>query len=508
MEGLAIDVVGLPAQKSSFVFSCGGTALEKMSNQKIFLLLSILFLLALLAQLPYLSLPFTENEGIYGAVAQEMRFGASLYKDVWDHKPPLIYLEYEFIQNFFGRSEFALHLAVVFCHWICTILVWILTRRLGFRAREAWASALTYCLLVAPPWFQAWTGQADLTMQPWILCSFILILCPWRAACFLSGCCWALAFFTKQTALIYLPIFLLFSGKPWLELVVEFLVGADLVAAVVAGPFYFSGRMQDFWDAIWGYNLVYVGKSWRFFSNTEGYYGAVLTWAVTVLLGLGVAWAAVLVAIKRSVDEFRKHAPSHRFGFVAVWFCLALISCCLSGRFTSYYFVVLLAPMALALGALTFEAKEHLGKVFPILAGLILIPVIYSQSRAWHRGSALVESGWYPAERLRAARDIGVMISNLAKPEDELLAWTTEPEIYVYSGLPMATVSTPLVNHLEEMPVKLDDAKILFAAKPPQFVVLSSFSQVLPCPDWLKAGLRDKYLYKESVFPYDLYVKK
>lgn len=73
------------------------------------------------ALLPYRNLAFTDNEGIYGAVAQELGHGARLYTDVWDHKPPLIYLEYEAIQKFFGTSEKALHDSVAFCHGLCNV---------------------------------------------------------------------------------------------------------------------------------------------------------------------------------------------------------------------------------------------------------------------------------------------------------------------------------------------------------------------------------------------------
>ena len=78
-------------------------------------LLGLVLLLAatFLALVPTLRLPFTENEGIYGTVAQEMQRGALLYRDVWDHKPPLIYLEYEAVQQVLGTSEQALHLAMI-----------------------------------------------------------------------------------------------------------------------------------------------------------------------------------------------------------------------------------------------------------------------------------------------------------------------------------------------------------------------------------------------------------
>jgi 4-amino-4-deoxy-L-arabinose transferase-like glycosyltransferase len=153
----------------------------------------------------YPTLPFTENEGIYGAVAQEMRHGALLYKDVWDHKPPLIYLDYGFIQGLLGSSEVALHSAIMLCHWLCAVLIFFLTKRLGFSLKQAWASAFLYALFIAPPWFQNWTGQADLATQPWLIASFLLLLANKRWSCLLAGMAWSLTFFTKQTAVVYLP---------------------------------------------------------------------------------------------------------------------------------------------------------------------------------------------------------------------------------------------------------------------------------------------------------------
>src|ERR1700677_1112273 len=122
--------------------------------------LTLLLLLSIfIALTPYLNLPFTDNEGIYGTVAQEMRRGARLYTDVWDHKPPLIYLEYEAIQKLFGTSEAALHLVVACCHWVCALLILVLVRKLRFGSRAAWVAAFLYALLISPPWLQAWTGQ-------------------------------------------------------------------------------------------------------------------------------------------------------------------------------------------------------------------------------------------------------------------------------------------------------------------------------------------------------------
>ena len=51
------------------------------------------------------------DEGIFAAVATNMREGRSLYAQAWDNKPPLIFFTYAGIQSLFGTSVFALHLS-------------------------------------------------------------------------------------------------------------------------------------------------------------------------------------------------------------------------------------------------------------------------------------------------------------------------------------------------------------------------------------------------------------
>jgi len=50
------------------------------------------------------------DEGIFAAIAQNMREGRALYAQAWDNKPPLIYFTYAGIQAAFGTGMFALRL--------------------------------------------------------------------------------------------------------------------------------------------------------------------------------------------------------------------------------------------------------------------------------------------------------------------------------------------------------------------------------------------------------------
>ena len=70
----------------------------------------ILFLIFVL-RFPSLFEPFWYgDEGIFAAVGRNLNLGGTLYKDAWDNKPPMIYLTYAAIFNFFGVSMFWLRL--------------------------------------------------------------------------------------------------------------------------------------------------------------------------------------------------------------------------------------------------------------------------------------------------------------------------------------------------------------------------------------------------------------
>ena len=452
-----------------------------------------------------MKLALTEDEGIFGTVAQEMGNGARLYTDVWDHKPPLIYIEYEILYKTFGITEVPVHVAVVLCHWICALLIFFLIKRLGFGDTEAFAAAFLYPVLVSPPWFQSWTGRSDLTMQPWLLGAFILIQTKRSWSAFAAGVLWAAAFFTKQTALIYLPLFFFFSSKPRLETVVEFLGGADLVAAIIAAPFYCSGRMDDFWGAVWGVNTLYISSGWQTSLANSSRFMAKLNWELKIMTNLAGFFAAACYAAVDAARETVAKAVLRPYSFMVLWLILALLGCGLSGRLANYYFVALIAPLAGLGGIVGTQIKGRTLRLGFLL--LAVAPPLYAYWSVFETRPDALGMGWYQMDRLEAARSVGLVLKNIAGKGDYLLAWTTEPEIYVYSRLPLALVKTPLVNHLAFMPSEIESARLKFIEKPPKFIVLSDFDQTFPPPTWLVSGVKKNYMAVFSEKPYTVYKK-
>jgi hypothetical protein len=86
------------------------TALRSRSTAIYAALAVLVLLLALALRVPSFYEPrWYADEGIFAAIAQNMREGRTLYAEAWDNKPPLIFVTYALIQYVFGAGVLPLH---------------------------------------------------------------------------------------------------------------------------------------------------------------------------------------------------------------------------------------------------------------------------------------------------------------------------------------------------------------------------------------------------------------
>jgi hypothetical protein len=111
-----------------------------------------LALLALCAGLRIVSLGrpcLSDDEATYCVVAREMLHGRVLYRDVVDHKPPLIYLTYGAAQALGGVQSgmFLLHLLTIIVVWATALVLARIARQTGDTGSDdgaPFAAALLY----------------------------------------------------------------------------------------------------------------------------------------------------------------------------------------------------------------------------------------------------------------------------------------------------------------------------------------------------------------------------
>lgn len=449
----------------------------------------------------YLFLPYTDNEGAFVLLGREMGRGARLYADIWDHKPPVLFVQSWLMQLAFPLTEFRLHLYAFFIHALNAFLIFWVAKRLDFSRWGSWISVLAYALLLIPPLFQTWTVEADLLIQPFLLLSFWAAFSKNSRLNFLSGALWAAAFFTKQSALFILPVYLMAGAFSDIPKILKWSAGAVLVSMAVVLPFALDGRWVDFYSALIGFNQHYIEKGWLFFFATLAFRDFLAQWVEVAGFTYGFVFLLVVLG---SIGPFSKPLHPRTFFFLAVWLLGVLASCCVSGYFFTYYFIALLPPLALGLGQAWMKLAQtrrlDLTACFLLTAaGAAALAVNACGFR-----DKVFAYAQYPWPRYFADKAVGLAIAGEAKPGDRLLAWSDDPQIYVYAGL-SPSLKTPFINHLDGRPA--DALKTLsdFDRQPPRYCVVSRIDQVLRPPPWFETRLKKRYTQVKTMGDLDLY---
>ena len=118
-----------------------------MSRKHVLLAAAGLAVLAL-AALPTLFYPLTRDQGAYAYIADLMMHGGAPYRDVWDLKPPAVYLAYQAAFMLFGRSETSVRVLDALYTLLSAALVAALTLEVfenrHLAALAGWIYALSY----------------------------------------------------------------------------------------------------------------------------------------------------------------------------------------------------------------------------------------------------------------------------------------------------------------------------------------------------------------------------
>jgi hypothetical protein len=445
-----------------------------------------------------LSYPFTDNEGAFVTMGREMGRGAQLYTDLWDHKPPFFFGQSWLIQQFIPLTEVNLHLYAFFIHALIAVFLFFFVRRLGLSSKGAWVTVFGYAVLLFYPLFQCWTVTSDLLYQPFLLGAFLAFFLP-EEWLFLSGALWACAFLTKQSALLLVPVFLFLPGPKHWDRIPRWALGALLVLSLTAYYFYQSGRWIDFEAALWSFNFHYVHEGWRFFWGTPAFRAFLSSWALVALSIYGMPLVAVAAGW-----GMKPLSSSDRALLICAAIWLIGVLDCASGYFFSYYYVDLLPSLAMGLGWAWERGKLYQNR-WAMLA--VILTFAGAAALAFHPDglySKVFSYAEYPTQRYETDKAIGSFIASQAYPQDELLSWTDDPQLYVYSGL-KPSIKTIFINHLSYMPYTAMKTYQDFQKHPPRFLVLSLSSQVLGPPDGLKTWLKDYYIKVKSLGELELY---
>ncbi len=313
----------------------------------------------------------SRDSGVFLYVAWRLLSGDIPYRDVWDHKPPLVYFVDALGLAATPNSLWGLwFLQIIFIFFTLFFIYKLLDREFGIYAALAGAITLTSGLLTVVARGNV-TEEYALVFQA--LC-FWLFMVAWkknfpRRTSFWIGVLGGIAFNFKQTTigiwitygLILLAIRLFqrkFPLKDLLSLLAGWLVPSLVLVAYLAS----QHAIADYWEQAFLYNFVYIGthegirrlipvfiKGFAYLRNGWVLYLAILGW----LAGLGYVW------LKR-----KAFAEIHSLLLVAlVNLPIEVVLITVSGRSILHYYLTPLPVMAILAGTLAYTAPALINRI-------------------------------------------------------------------------------------------------------------------------------------------------
>lgn len=401
-----------------------------------------LVILVLILRLPSFVMPhYYGDEEIYFVMGRAWSEGVPLYKAMFDHKPPLIYIMAGIAPTMMAFR--GLLAAVMVVH---TILFWKLAKLLFAKTKPvlAYVSSIIFVALTTLPTFEGLTVNAELLMMMPVTAAVLLL---WNAdkndwkkfliAGLLGGIGWlfkipvafdmvgiGLFFFVFNKASVKAGIKGIFSWS-FLSYALAFVMPLLLTFAY----YYAKGTGPDYLATVLTVNLGYV-SSWSTSTYTFNPFKSGLFVRAIILF----VFSAIVYILRSKLDK--------RFLLAVLWVAFALFGALLSARPYPHYLQELSAPLALLI-PMVFVIENVFS--WAVLAGVIVAGgLVQNQIKFWAYPTLSVyktyfeyelgKIGWdeYLSRFDNATRNYQVSkyLNERLMPEDKIYVWGTDPTIY------------------------------------------------------------------------------
>lgn len=443
------------------------------------LLLGVCLLPALLA-LPFLHEPFERDEGVYATIAQGVLAGDLPYVDYYEIKPPLIYGWYaaSFLLLGDGVEAPRVLAAVNLC---LTALLVFAAGHLLFTPRLALYAAALYALSTGCAFLQFNANTEVFLLAPMTasLVAFLVALNKkspwWMLAAGLAG---GLAIMTKQVAVwnlvaLYAALIWLGSRGSWqrdcLQPGLALFAGAVIAVVAVLLPFLLRGGLGHFFE-------IAVRDGWLYVQNVS---------LLSRLAGLGRLSLEVLATapfLFLAAMGIRWGWPPRTAGTVALclWSAGSALGVASGGRFFPHYFVQLLPALALlaapALDRVLAELRSDMAanRRRALTAAALLAPCLFLNLGVYLRTTPQERHlAKFPDAQAMAAiqaRDVAGYVRLNTQPNEPILNWGREAQIYFYARRKPANKYLADWSFWDVKPT-FDRAMVQLIARPPVLIL-------------------------------------
>jgi hypothetical protein len=453
-----------------------GKTSQKLTLRKWWLILGIVILFL---RLPSCFEPFTYgDEGIYLTLGQAIRKGLTLYKEIHDNKPPLLYLLAALAGNF------SYYRAILFFWSLITIYFFYKLSILLFKNKNTQIiSTFIFTILTSIRTFEGNIGNAENFMILPTLGGFYLLLKAkkWQNY-FFAGVLFSLATLFKvpaafdfAAALFFtLILFLSKKNKNYSSFIIHcslFICGF-LLPILATFVYYASKNALSFYlSAAFFQNLPYL-SSWTPDKPK------VVSFPLPLILRAFLL-GGILIFVFLSPKKLSLTAK-----LILIWFPFSLFAALLSSRPYPHYLLQAIPPLALGWGlVLEKNSKE---RIIPLVFSLLLT-FSFFWFKFWHYPNFSYYVNFYQfAFGQKPKEEYFNYFSNQAKflyqtstylklhttPEQKIFLWGNQPSVYALADRLPATRFI-VAYHIIDFNGYEETIKTL-KQNPPAYVIISN----------------------------------
>lgn len=495
-------------------------------------LVSLLVLFAIVTRIPTLFEPYWYgDEGIYLVLGQMMQRGAILYRDIWDNKPPLLYVLYAINPTLLWAKV----TATIFVAGSVAATFYLIGDILKkHKLSLVWATtgAILVAILLSLPLLEGTIANAELYFTLPIILGGILV---WKMAeekpsifkLGLTGLLAFIAFLFKVPALFdffafgFFGFILIIESTPRRHFLKEVIVRTVKVFSIpvikftgllglIVLYFIFNNALGEFLTASFFQNASYVAVDAGPLSKLSN---------PLIIHGVELLAASIVIAVL-----YLKRKVSRELLFLSLWFGFSLYGALLSNRPYLHYLLQIVPPTVILGLYILSNLRKNLWTV-PVLA--IVFYYLFSsfrggfalEPRSYYRNwfdyiserKSFEQYANYFDWRTANSYQIGNYIKSVTKVNDPIFVWGDSAFVYVLSERPAATKFIQ-AHHLSTIDRKNYDyvlarvkelkPKVVVVTNPVQF----PFDELMKllATDYIKTRTFEKldvYEYKMTLVP-------
>lgn len=457
--------------------------------------LSILLFFFLL-RLPSLFEPhWYGDEGIYQTVGLAVREGRLLYRDIWDNKPPLLYLVYAL----FSSDQFSVRLFSLIVGAGALVVFFLLAKKLFSSQRIVFLQTALFCLLFATPILEGNIANAENFMLLPILLSALLIAGKKEEVSARSsvaaGLLLALSFLIKVVAIFDVAAFSLFLLFTRLRLFFLFLFAFAFAVPIGATVVYFAlnGAFSDLISASLTQNVGYVGYANQF----------LVSQGLLFLKSFILLTFVFFLFLKRR--QYAKPAL-----FVLLWLAFSAFNAFFSQRPYTHYLLVLLPSFLLTVGlALERESKFQNVKTLSASLTVILLLLLASTFRLYDKTFAYYQNFLdyvtmrkstfhYQAFFDRSTPkdyEIAQFVRARTTEQDLIFVWGNNAQVYKLANR-LAPGRFTVAYHARATRESLAETEKSIERKKPKYIIVTTVNDPIP---FALSGYRERLTIRDAL---------